>query len=723
MTPRYRNFFIRPVSWVSDLSVYADSVTPDDLPKDMAYFFELYQDCFQHHVQSRLQSAGNELTAIADESRKRKVQQDALTAYFLKKIYIPNNISYSTNSSAIDQKKHERTFSELMEDVTGNPLEIDFPERSNRPGTNRVNFLIGDVGVGKSLLTSKLISEIESGNKTKSPDKYHLLPIYLDFELLLKSENDSFNDIEDSFVDMIVDAITSALEKDEQWRPEYSDALAGTPYQKFIRLNFKLLRSKIRLFLIFDNTDRYHFHYSKYSFYEPYRKEQTLKVKRNFGRIFSLISRVEKLGDQGLAILFVCRKAVLKYWVASGRPEDNHRSLIKDYGVYQIAKIDEIDALRSRFKLAEAAIDAIEKRQEKKSLDYLKHLKLIEEKLEASFTHRGPNSLNLIRQLTHHGTRSFIDFLGAIRLDFRTQYDLVLRLFEEQPYNLLRLYITNLNKRFAQFTNHFPNLFLVDAVIAPTEEFKQLHQGHKQTYWLKYLVLKYITTRHSAGEITTYNELKERFVDACGYEPHLFDLVLGSLNAVNSFRCIEIDEDSVGLGDCLRVRPTLRGKTLLSHADGVEPHAEFCFDFNYLQFVVDDPQLSLPEPWARNVFVDADIGYMLSAAPVYRSGLGNYLSHKSKSVLYFLHVLRRSGRYEITTRLRHDQDVANLMPDFDKLFKTLFSTYQLILVDHVMKGTEALASLNELHKSLSNNSQLDNFYGSFVDSNCLVEPS
>lgn len=341
---KYRDFFERPISWVQDMDVYGDSVTSDHVPKDMAYFFELYQDCFQHHVQSRLQSSGETLNVITDESRKRLVQQDELTAYFLKNIYQPADISYSQNSSTIDQRKHSLPFNDMLEDITGSPIDNEFPAKTSKPGTNRVNFLIGDVGVGKSLLTTKIIAEVEVMNASKQTP-YYVLPVYVDFELLLKTENDSFKDIDDSFVNNILIIIQTLLEKNEQWHVRYQDPSTDNPIQRFIRLSKKLLGDNIRLFMLFDNTDRYHFYYSKYSFFEKYKQLQAGKVKKNFINIFNMFSRVEKLGDQGLTVLFVCRRAVLKFWMSACRPEDNQNSLIKDYGVYQISKVDELDAI------------------------------------------------------------------------------------------------------------------------------------------------------------------------------------------------------------------------------------------------------------------------------------------------------------------------------------------------------------------------------------------
>lgn len=717
---KYRQFFERPLSWVQNLDVYGDAVTSDYLPKDMAYFFELYQDCFQHHVQSRLQASGDTLTVIADESRKRLVQQDELTAYFLKNIYQPANISYSQNASTIDQKKHARTFIEMVEDITGNPIDNEFPNKTNKPGTNRVNFLIGDVGVGKSLLTTKVIAEVEAINASRPPP-YYVLPVYIDFELLLKTERDSFKDIDDSFIDDILNIIQTLLEKNGQWNVKYQDTTSENTIQKFIRLNLHLLRDNIRLFLLFDNTDRYHFYYSKYTFFEKYKQQQVGKVKRNFTAIFNMFSRVELLGDQGLTVLFVCRRAVLRYWMGAGRPEDNQKSLIKDYGVYQISKIDELDAIRARVKLAEIAITAIEDKQPGKAKDYLNHLRIIEGAFEKSLNSPKRNSLSTVKDLTHHGTRSFIDFIGSLRIDYRTQYELVTRLFEEQPHNLLRLYIVNLRKRFAQFNDHFPNLFLVDAVVSPEEDFKEeAHGSHRHTYWLKYLLLKYIVSLNHRKEVVTYHRLREHFVDACKYEAHLFDLALGSLNAVNSFRCIEVNESIANLGDCIRIKPTQRGITLIS----IDAPSEFCFDFDYLQFVIDDPQLSFPLLWGRRIYVDTDIGYMMSATSVYTSGLSNYLRLKSEAVIYFLHVLKHSAKFELGTRLHNDSEISHLLPNFDEIFKKLFDVYSKLVPHHVQRGIEEYNKLEHLHKTLcSDESQFTKFFEGYAEHQCPVEPA
>ena len=704
----YRLFFQRPTSWAKSLRVYNDTVTPDHLPKDMGFFFELYQDCFQHHVQPRLQAKGDSLSVITDEARKRIVQQDELTAYFIKNIYVPEGLCFTANDSELDRRKHARTFDEFVHEISGNPVDTDFPERVNRPGTNRINILIGDVGVGKSLLATKIICEVEAMNEAMPTAQYRLLPVYIDLEVFLKTGKGSFRDVDNTFIGMVYGNIRALLEKDGRWRAQYGADLPDDPVQRFIKLNLALLRDKTRLFIILDNTDRYHFYYSPYAFFDKYRRTQAEKVHQNFTELFNIFSRTEFLGDQGLAILFACRRSVLKFWMGA-RPEDNHRTLNKDYGVYQIEKVSELAAIESRMKLVQAAVERIEKVKPGQAGPYGQHIARIETAFRESLTSKSRNSLHTITCLTHHGTRSFLDFLAALKIDFRTQYELVDRLFVDQPHNLLRLYITNLKKRYAQAEEHFPNLYLCDAVATRNPEFDDAHVPHRHTYWLKYLLLKLIVDRDAAGEIATYHELKELFVDGCGYEPSLFDLMLGELNAVNSFRCIEIDDDASGLRDPLRLRATSRGRTLLSK----QPQAgvELCFDFDYVQFVIDDPLLAVPAPWRNKVYVETDIGYVMAASASYAGELRQYLRAKCPAVVWFLHTLQASVEYELISGVARCKVVASLFPEFPAIWRSLFESYRLILERAKMEDT--LVEVQDLHQKLAADARFKDFFDNF----------
>ena len=612
-------------------------------------------------------------------------------------------------------------FDEMFATITGNPVDPDF-HITNRPGTNRLNFLIGDVGVGKSLLAIKLISVCEANN-SNNEGNYYLLPVYLDFELFLMDSQGEFKDIDERFIEIIIKNIKIFLQKREKWSIEFDlQDQSDNSYNQFIKLNLILLKNRIRLFIIMDNTDRYHFYYSKYTFFDEYKNKQSATVQKNFSKIFNIFSRTEILGDQGLAILFVCRRSVFKFWMSSYKPEDNQRSFIEDYGAFQIQKIDEVTAIKSRLELMAIAISEIEKVQSGKAKDYNKIVKELEDVLMESLSSKGRNTLSLIKDLTHHGTRSFIEFLCRIRIDYRDQYAIYRRLFHDQPHNLLRIYITNLNRRFAQYCNHFPNIFLVDAVIAPDKNFPNAHIPHKHTYWLKYLLLSFIVKRAEEGEVITFNELYEIFVDVCKYEDHLFRLALGSLNTVNSYQCIEIDESGTDFGDCIRIKPTLRGKTLISIDSNETPNLiPFIFEFDYLQFVVDDPQLALPNQWRKSIYVQAHIGYLMSSTPAYTSALRGYLDKKSKAVLYFLHVIDAASKVEMES-LKGCNEIISLIPDFSVIWDNYFKALSRIF-EKVPKSEELHDEIKNIHNTLTKeNDKMIDFFREFYSQNILVGP-
>jgi len=714
MRETYREYFARPLSIEEDVSAYDQRVCTDDVAKDSEYFYELYQDCFQHHVQPNLQTQGISLAAIVDESKKRLVQQDSLAAYFIRQLYKPAAIYFTSSTDQIDQRRHPRDFDELFNDVTGSAVDREF-QNTNLAGTNRINFLIGDVGVGKSLLTTKIIAEINWRQEQFAP--LHVVPVYIDFETVMRASEGGFRDVDMTFVDDLLSAVTLAVTKRGWWKSEYASLVTGNADARgsFVRLNRRLIQDGMRLFLALDNTDKYHFHYSKYAFFDPYRNTQYQRVAQNFNRLFDILAKPEYLGDQGLSVLFVSRRSTLKSYLTAPFPEDNRNSVIQDYGIYQLGKVDESVAIESRFELMHHAVKVIEAQQPAKGAIYREQMDILLRVLLDSLKANSPHSLSAIVRITHHGVRSFIDFLRLLRPDFRHQYDLVDRLFNK-PHNLVRLYITNVYKKYSQSQNHFPNLFLVDAMVAPSNEFPLAHKPHRHTYWLKYLILKFIVSRHENHQVTTFQELKERFVDRCGYAEHLFCLTLGSLNAVNMSWCIEVDETLSPSTGLIRIRPTSRGKFLVGSDSG----QEFAFDFDYLQFVVDDMQMSYPAEWLGRIYKRADLGYVTSPAPVFNAGLFRYLHEKGDAVLNLLYVLEASANYEVEAFLKHDSKIRALLPDVAQMRQGFMQTYRLICT-HVSRGNELVATLENSANKVDKESIEEFFNGYQAKSDLFVE--
>ena len=236
---------------------------------------------------------------------------------------------------------------------------------------------------------------------------------------------------------------------------------------------------------------------------------------------------------------------------------------------------------------------------------------------------------------------------------------------------------------------------------------------------MKYLLLAFIEKRSQNGEVVSFNELHECFVDDCEYEKPLFRLALGSLNTVNSCRCIEIDEEE---DDFIRLKPTSRGKALISKERSETLHkVAFAFEFDYLQFVIDDLQLSLPNPWKNNIYVQADIRYVMSATPAYSSALREYLHKKSKAVLYFLHTLSASSQVEME-RLKNNPEILTLIPNFDDIFSSYFESLKKIF-ENVRNSGEILEELKKVHEQLLNSNEMIDYFKQYNDSGVFVEPA
>lgn len=130
---------------------------------------------------------------------------------------------------------------------------------------------------------------------------------------------------------------------------------------------------------------------------------------------------------------------------------------VEDHVVFQLDDVSVEDVVEARFGLFQEAIVVIENARKKTGEDYKEQL----ERLRLAYLNSLKDqqgryqSLSILRTLSHHGLRSFVDFLASIRIDYRSDYDVISRLFVEQSYNLVRLYITNLKKRYTEKDGHF----------------------------------------------------------------------------------------------------------------------------------------------------------------------------------------------------------------------------------------------------------------------------
>ena len=747
MERKYRDLFKRATGTDRASELYTEDVIPDTSSDERRYFYTLYSDCFHHHIQPNLIAAGANVALAHDDAEKRLIESDSISAYFIENLYETPTITATLNRDPIDRKRCAVNYEEFLAKISSPANIQDFATTGN-PGSNRVSFMVGNIGMGKSLLAAKTINDIRKASDLIGNTR--TIPIYIDFEQFFISPSDpsDFSDVGHRYFEHLYKRTRETLYKAGLTTEELDIARTGPDipvYNRFRNLSKGLLNldRQTHLFFVFDNLDRYHFFYSDYIFFRKYRIRQTARVVTNLSELMSKFSDSHYLGDCAFTVLMVCRKMTLSCWPERNSTLSPHKLHVRDFNIFSIDPIEESPdsentgeeiAVNSRLKLLEHCASTIAEAYPDRSKVYDKYLESVKKTradIELSLKAKKRNSLRTVAKLSQQGTRSFIDFVGSLKIDLSEDSDIADRLFREQPHNLLRLYITDLKKKFRESEGHFPNLFLVDATVRKKHSFRKAHRAHIHTYWLKYLLLKTIVDRTvNEGSIITEEELQEEFVGVCGYEPHLFRLMLGSLNSPNHFRCIEVSGSP--LEETLRLKPTIRGCELVGGKpktpksktpDGIaDTGTEMCFDFDYLQFVIDDDALSIPEKYFDDVFVEYDIGYMLRTKSAYSAELRSYVIAKFSAVLNFCRILEASLVAERNHRLDRSQLISSKTPDFNLIFESLMSSYKRI-TPHLPNNKHLVEEAEILLRKLRGDTEYDKYFNDYYTDPVKVKAS
>ena len=729
MAARLSDAFTRPDQKVKHDS-HESPVLPESISEDIEVFFELFQNCFQGHVEPHLSAKGHRLIPTSDDAKKRGIQNDLLTAFFQLNIYSPAELSASASSSPVDlARKKVKTYADFRNKVTASPISDDFTITGN-PGTNRLNFLSGTIGCGKSLLLAKLTTDthnIAADSLTKeSNEDAVLIPIYVDFEILLDKVSEKFPDVKDVFTETVYQTTMRQLSRYEDLRQFIKAPIAGIPLESHFRDLCKRLlmreRGRVRLLLILDNVDRYHFYYTKFCLFESYRTAQVDSIKRNIDRILSILCENDFLGDCGLCVVLACRPETLHAFTHHSSVLHGNASKLRDLGVFHLQRSEHWPLIESRLNLLEAAIAAFQQTKPARYAEYQAYLSIMRSVLTRSCAPEDPrqwrNSLRLISDFAHQGPRSFLSFLCDLKIDWRQQAEVVDRIFgvspplhdnkNINPHNLLRLYITNNRQRYAQASGHFPNLYLVDATYAYDSSFPESRVEHSHTYWLKYLLLKYVVSRTAEEEtVVTLNDILRDFHGS--YPENLIRLVLGSLASTEVSGCIEVVEStSVNV---IRLTATKRGAALFKLRD----HQEWCLSWDYLQFVVDDYQMAYPTiVWDKLYPKKAGLGYLLRPSGVYASELAQDVTAKAKACIHLLQILNLAKQAELVRRLKNNVTVSRMLPDMEMIFRSFMEEMQLVLA-HVRGGAQLFMDLSTLRGSLKQHQELCDLFLGYGD--------
>lgn len=684
--------FSHATSATNEPSLYKDRVVPSKFTKPEKRFRVLFKDIFGHHVQlDSTKRLGAEVDLLEGDG-KRLVEQDEVSAVFRERYVDGFRVSETSNESEEDLANSLlddwRDVSEICDP------SVAFPYKSHKGfGNNRLSLIIGSAGQGKSLLLTKILSDRVTAEESSSKGK--MLAAYLNMESAWIKEGEGvFKEIDDSFWDLLFQRLVGQVPRSEA-TAKLRDTLISLAADKLLSSEYKL-RDACRALpdygyyavIVVDNVDRYHFSEVRHSFFEEYHREQTDSIHRNITRIVSKFNDLDALGRMSASVIVVCRRPVYDHLMLAADGSDPNDNRLKGYAVYQLLEPGSSQIVSPRLNTLKYIVDreiqlgrlpAEDTDAVKAALSILKAATVERKSEDVSHDGLKADVCDLLLDLSHQGPRGVIQFLSEFEFDIRKNAEAIDRVFHNQPRNLLRLYISNCRKRYSQSAQHFPNLFLIDCMEDPNPKYPLAYAPHRQTYWLKWIALRLLD--HAQGGVMRFEDLYEKLHELAGYEDHLVRLVVGSLATPNKAGCIAVRYKNHTIGS-RELSLTKRGVALVR-----EQHSKvlmgipFCFSFDYLQLVADDPQMTFPRQWSESIVPKGiSLDYALRERDEYHRRALDYLRQKMPSTLLFLRLLETSWEREhkLLSDL-NESDLISVTPDFAQIRDALLSAYRAIL--------------------------------------------
>ncbi len=679
----------------------------------------LFVDCFDHHTACTNKEQAGVLQLSADE--RRFISRDSIIARYLDHWYLPPTIVRGFVPPGEEvSNQNSLSFNEFCGEITSFPITGD-PSKTPTLGSNTYSYLVGDVGEGKSALIAasyrKILFDRDDHHGFKiipihlnvdaKPDTHGRLPQINGpwFEAKLQEIKDQIKGLPDE---------ASRRADLSVFRIDENDSYIS----KFRSLARHLAVRKVRLLIYLDNVDRYHFNYSKYRFVEEFAGEQRDSVVNNLQHLIEQFTSPNALGWCGFCIVFSCRRYVYQYLRSAC--DDQSRIDMEFGSAFTIHVDDHYRVIRSRLNLFEEAVGSVLKvRSNIPGEEYLNTLASL-------FSMQGVEGplrpeIELISRLGHHGLRSLIGFIDALKLD-ASEREVFSRLLTRQTKNLPIMYMLKLRRRFGQGVGHFPNIFLVDSQVARPIRYLSAHQPHRPTYWLKYFVLKYL----SKYESRRFSQLQRLFVKIGGFDDHLFRLVLGSLTSTNESRCIDVDPMTEVNGVCdPELLITSRGRQLVSASPLFgNTSVDFCFEFSYLQLIVDDVWISVPKDLGPRIACELDYSYLFAPDKLYGERAAEVVKSKASSVYLFSRVLAASLKFEERHR-HHFFEILrkeHVCPDFIAINQHLMRSVSDIESNMKFRQRELSLQFEAGTETVATDRALDEFFERVHKSGVLVAP-
>ena len=705
-----------------ETSLYKDRVVPARFTKPEKKFRVLFRDIFGHHVQLDSTQRTGQDADLLEGDKKRLIEQDEVSAIFREKFLTGFQISETSNESEEDVRNNLLEDWREIEEVCD--PSIAFPYRKSKGyGNNRLSLIVGNGGQGKSLLLTKIISKVGIETQTRATGK--MLSVYVNMESAwIKDSDGSFKTIDEDFWKLVYERLKGEVPRGDVTK-SLREHIASISTDSLVSYELKI-RDVCRILpeygyyavIVIDNIDRYHFSEVRHSFFDKYSSRLSDSIHRNISRVISKFNDLDALGRISATIIVVCRRSVYEHLIQSADGSDPNDNRLKGYSVFQVLEPTSQLIIEPRLATLKFIVDReIEvKRLNQADIEAcnlaLKVLNATIARKEGEVSHDGLRAdvFDLLLDLSHQGPRGVIQYLSEFEFDVRKNSEAIERVFHTQPRNLLRLYVSNCRKRYSQNQNHFPNIFLVDCNIDPHPDFPLAYRQHRQTYWLKWIVLRLIDL--APGHRISFHDLHALLHSKLGYEDHLIRLVIGSLSTPNKSGCISVSYPNHSINS-RELSLTRRAKALTREKHSkVLSGIPFCFSFDYLQMVSDDPLIAYPKQWADDIVpADISLAYTLRERDEYHKAALEYLRKKMPASLVFLQVLESSWEREknFISDLG-DVVVQKVSPNFAQIRTSLLSAFSAILNSWSQERDELYAELTQKSSDLAKDGTFNTFW-------------
>jgi hypothetical protein len=415
--------------------------------------------------------------------------------------------------------------------------------------------------------------------------------------------------------------------------------------------------------LILDNIDFLIHEYDR----GLYSERNLQSLTRLLHNVFEFIERLwpgaaSPLSDLGANVLIVVRPETHELISSMIPPLQNERRVGPHQADFRLGKLEPEIILDSRYELIKELLPVLGKGGDNDAAEYVRGIEL-------------PNAgnskkiLSALTQLTNYGMRDLVTHVASI-LALPAAGDrfglerIGQRVLEHPPITLLT-FMLGWRRRFSQSRSSFANIYLVNLRAGERDVEGSVFRDHVPSYWLKRLIMEFVCQRQHqsrdqavagglekevagfptvapeevmtvfAGPVTGASVWSRR---PGYYQRGLVRAMFGSLTDASQSNLLEAQRAVAGNGREIfvsGVEATLRG----------EYSRRELFDrFSYLQLVVEDDYLWTPlSVTAEYLYkTGVDYGYIGGGDAAYREGTENMIRVKIKQVALLMIILEEA---------------------------------------------------------------------------------